>query len=277
MSPEEYCADKVARAGSSLYYGLLFLQPEKRRAAAVVHAFVREVRDVVDECSDPVLARTKLAWWRQQIATVYGGTPQHPVARALQEVAKIYRLPEERFQEIMDGVEMDLTESRYPDFQALALYCHRVAGVVNQLCAEIFGYEDQRTLSCVHDLGLAIQLARIIRDVGKDARRNRIYLPIDEMSKFHVQPADVLHRRHTDGFTKLTEFEIDRAVGHFTRAEAELPVVDRRAQRAGLVLAAIYRTLLDEIRADGCRVLDRRTSLTPVRKLWIAWHIRVMA
>jgi 15-cis-phytoene synthase len=165
---------------------------------------------------------------------------------------------------------MDLEHNRYPDFNALKLYCHRVAGVVGLLSAEIFGYQDRRTLVYAADLGMAFQLTNIIRDVGEDARRNRIYLPLDELERHGVSVADIAQARETDNFRHLMEFQIERTLGYYDQAAATLPPVDRKAQRAGIVMTAIYRALLDEIRADGCRVLSRRTALTPIRKLWIA-------
>jgi phytoene synthase len=142
---------------------------------------------------------------------------------------------------------------------------------VGLLSAEIFGYQDPRTLDYAADLGLAFQLTNIIRDVGEDVRRNRIYLPLDELQEHRVSAGEIAAARESDEFRGLMEFQIDRALGFYGRAIAALPSVDRRSQRAGLVMAAIYRALLDEIRADGCRVLTHRTSLTPIRKLWIAW------
>jgi len=272
MSPHEYCASKAAQSGSSFYYSFLFLPPEQRRAITALYAFCREVDDVVDECSDPAVARMKLAWWRGEVASMFNGRPSHPVALALAEVRTRYRLPEARLQEIIDGMEMDLDYSRYPDFGALKMYCHRVASVVGLLSAEIFGYEDPRTLDYAATLGLAFQLTNIIRDVGEDARRGRIYLPLDELDEYGVSPTDITTAHETEPFQRLMEFQIDRALAYYRDALAALPAADRRAQRAGLVMAAIYRTLLDEIRADGCRVLTRRTSLTPLRKLWIAWR-----
>ncbi|WP_300450688.1 presqualene diphosphate synthase HpnD [Accumulibacter sp.] len=270
MTPDEYCQQKTARSGSSFYYSFLFLPPPQRRAITALYAFCREVDDVVDECQDPQLASSKLAWWRQELTRLYAGQSQHPVTKALQAVAADYHLPEEQLQEIVDGMEMDLHQSRYLDFKALSLYCHRVAGVVGLLAAEIFGYHDRKTQRYAHDLGLAFQLTNIIRDVGEDARRGRIYLPIDELQRFGVTAADILNARHSDDFRRLIEFQIARAESYYAQAIDLLPISDRRAQRPGLVMAAIYRTLLDEIRRDGCQVLTQRTSLTPIRKLWIA-------
>jgi phytoene synthase len=271
MSPHDYCRTRAAQSGSSFYYSFLFLPLEQRHAITALYAFCREVDDVVDECSDVGVARMKLAWWRSEVASLYEGRPQHPVAIALAELTGRFNLPQHRLQEIIDGMEMDLDHNGYPDFASLRLYCHRVASVVGLLSAEIFGYKDPRTLDYAADLGLAFQLTNIIRDVGEDARRNRIYLPLDELREHGVSAGDIAAARETDNFRRLMELQIERARAFYHQALAALPAVDRRSQRAGLVMAAIYRALLDEIRADGCRVLTHRTSLTPIRKLWIAW------
>ncbi len=273
MTPDQYCQQKTAQSGSSFYYSFLFLPPGRRRAITALYAFCREVDDIVDECTDEGVARTKLAWWRVQVAAIYGGQEpvQHPVARALAATVTAFNLPQERLQEIIDGMEMDLTQRRYADFAALKLYCHRVAGVVGLLSAEIFGYRDPGTLNYAENLGLAFQLTNIIRDVGEDARRDRVYLPLDELARHNVTVDDIMHARASDGFRQLMQFQVARALGYYRDAFALLPAADRKAQRPGLVMAAIYQTLLAEIRADGAQVLTRRVSLTPLRKLWIAW------
>ncbi len=271
MSPDQYCQDKAAQSGSSFYYSFLFLPPEKRRAITALYAYCREVDDVVDECSDTDLARTTLAWWRQEIAGTFAGTAQHPVAKALIPVVRRFELPQARFNEIIDGMEMDLQYNRYPDFATLQSYCYRVAGVVGMMAAQIFGYRDPATLRYAENLGTAFQLTNIIRDVGEDARRNRIYLPLDDLARFGVAASDIVHFHETEPFRRLIEFQIDRARDYYQRAFASLPRQDRKAQRPGLVMAAIYRAVLDEIRAGGSKVLNQRTSLTPMRKLWIAW------
>ena len=271
MTPDQYCQQKASQSGSSFYYSFLFLPPERRRAITALYAFCREVDDVVDECTDVNIARTKLVWWRNQVNALYDGKPQHPVAQALAGVVTQFKLPQQQLQEIIDGMEMDLTRRRYADFAALQIYCYRVASVVGLLSAAIFGYEDPRTLKYAENLGMAFQLTNIIRDVGEDARRDRLYLPLDEIGRFGVPVADIMQARESDGFRQLMEFQIERALGYYRDAHAALPAADRKAQRPGLVMAAIYQTLLAEIRADGIPVLTRRTSLTPVRKLWIAW------
>jgi phytoene synthase len=277
MTPAQYCQEKAAQSGSSFYYSFLFLPSEKREAITALYAFCREVDDAVDECSDPAVARTKLAWWRQELADTFAGKPQHPVGQALLPAIRRHDLAQEQFQEIIDGMEMDLEHNRYPDFKALHLYCYRVASVVGQLAATLFGHEDRRTLKYAHDLGLAFQLTNIIRDVGEDARRNRIYLPQDELARFSVTEQDILAQRATPAFRQLMAFQVQRARETYAQAFQHLPQVDRRAQRPGLVMAAIYQTLLSEIEREQFQVLSQRTSLTPLRKLWIAWKTWVRA
>jgi len=272
MDPHQYCQEKAVASGSSFYYSFLFLPAERRKAITALYAFCREVDDVVDECTDLAVARTKLAWWRKEVATIFNGAPQHPVARALADVTARFPLREDLLHQVIDGMQMDLEHNRYRDFDALKVYCHRVAGVVGLLSAEIFGYQDNGTLSYAADLGLAFQLTNIIRDVGEDARRDRIYLPLDELQRFGVTEDDILQSRETAGFRALLEFQIGRALSYYRQAFDALPAIDRRSQRAGIIMAAIYQTLLEEIRRDGSHVLTRRTSLTPVRKLWIAWR-----
>ena len=271
MTPAEYCQQQAVQSGSSFYYSFLFLPPDKRRAITALYAFCRDVDDIVDECSDPAVARLKLAWWRNEVAAIRTGAAQHPVARALAELNGTFNLPAGRLNEIIDGMDMDLARNRYDDFAALEVYCHRVAGVVGVLSAEIFGYRDKHTLDYAHELGVAFQLTNIIRDVGEDARRNRIYLPLDELKRFGVAIDDVLNARHTDNFGELMKFQIARARERYRQALRQLPDVDRKSQRTGLIMAAIYQATLDEIEADGCRVLQGRIALTPLRKLWIAW------
>ena len=270
MNPHDYCQDKAAKSGSSFYYSFMFLPSERRQAITALYAFCREVDDVVDECHDLSLAQTKLEWWRQEVGRVYGGTPTHPVGQALKDVIKGFRLPQEQLLEIIDGMAMDLSQTRYLDFKGLQLYCYRVASVVGLLAAEIFGYQDRQTLKYAHDLGLAFQLTNINRDVGEDARRGRIYLPIEDLQRFEVPAKDLLEARYSDAFRELMAFQAERAEKFYDQAFAQLPAIDRKAQRPGLVMAAIYRTLLREIARDGFLVLDRRTSLTPLRKVWLA-------
>ncbi len=277
MTPDQYCQERAARSGSSFYYSFLFLPRDQRTAITALYAFCREVDDVVDEGLDPVIARTKLDWWRTEIVAVFGGTPTHPVSLALAPVVKAFDLPQARFEDIIEGMRMDLDYNRYPDFATLEVYCHRVAGVVGLLSARIFGYSDPATLDYARDLGIALQLTNIVRDVGEDVRRNRIYLPLDELDRFGVTTDDLILFRETDEIAALLRFQAERAKSFYARAMAALPTADRRRQRAGLVMAAIYRKLLDEVETEGARIMNRRVSLTPIVKLWTAWRTWVRA
>ena len=275
MSPDEYCQQKTVQSGSSFYYSFLFLPPERRRAITALYAFCREVDDTVDEATDASLARIKLAWWRTEVSTMYKGTPTNPVTQALKPHVDVYRLQEEHLQAIIDGMEMDLDQSRYLDYPGLRKYCWHVAGVVGILSASIFGYTNPQTLAYAEKLGLAFQLTNIIRDVGEDARKGRIYLPVNELQQFGVTAQDLLSARHSDKFEALMQFQVARAQAMYDEALALLPKEDRRAQRPGLMMAAIYRTLLVEIEHDKFHVLNQRISLTPLRKLWLAWKTYV--
>ena len=271
MSPDEYCQQKTVQSGSSFYYSFLFLPPERRRAITALYAFCREVDDTVDDCTDESIARIKLAWWRAEVSNMYNGVGTHPVMQALQPHLAAYRLEEKHMQAIIDGMEMDLNQTRYLDFPAMKSYCWHVASVVGILSASIFGVTDVRTLEYAEKLGLAFQLTNIIRDVGEDARKGRIYLPVNELQQFGVTAADLLNARHSDKFESLMRFQVARASQAYDDAFALLPAQDRRSQRPGLMMAAIYRALLGEIERDNYHVLTQRISLTPVRKLWLAW------
>jgi 15-cis-phytoene synthase len=238
----------------------------------------------VDEVRDPGIARTKLDWWRTEVDRMGTGSPQHPVTQALAPHVEPFGLSRSRLREVIDGMQMDLDQNRYFDYTGLALYCRRVAGVVGEMASGIFGGTggtghtvgtdgiDPRTLQYADALGLAFQLTNIIRDVGEDARRGRIYLPLEDLQRFGVGTADILASRRTDAFVAMMQFQAARAREQYRRAYLLLPEADRRAQRPGLIMAAIYSTLLDEIERDGFQVLDRHTSLTPIRKLLLAWR-----
>lgn len=275
MSPDEYCQQKTAQSGSSFYYSFLFLPQERRRAITALYAFCREVDDTVDECIDVSVAHNKLAWWRKEIGAMAAGNPSHPVTKALQPHLKTYSIDSKHLLAIVDGMEMDLSQTRYLDFPGLQRYCWHVAGVVGILSASIFGVTRPETLQYAEKLGLAFQLTNIIRDVGEDARKGRIYLPVNELQQFNVTAADILNARHGENFEKLMRFQAQRAQAVYDEAFALLPNADRRAQRPGLIMASIYRALLDEIERDGFHVLNQRISLTPIRKLWLAWKTYV--
>ncbi|MEA5097143.1 MAG: presqualene diphosphate synthase HpnD [Burkholderiaceae bacterium] len=270
MTPDKYCQQKTAQSGSSFYYSFLFLPAERRRAITALYAFCREVDDIVDECTDPTIARIKLDWWRNETDLLLQGYPTHPVGRALLPHLARYSLKGEHLHAIIDGMEMDLNQTRYPDYAALQRYCWHVASAVGILSAGIFGSTRPETMQYAEKLGLALQLTNIIRDVGEDARIGRIYLPENELQQFGITLDDLLTARYSAQFSALMRFQAQRAQMAYEEAFALLPTEDRQAQRPGLIMAAVYRALLDEIERDDFRVLDRRTSLTPLCKLWLA-------
>jgi phytoene synthase len=274
MTPEQYVQDKAAKSGSSFYYAFLFLPPARRAAITAFYAFCREVDDVVDETTDTGVAAVKLAWWRTEVANAYAGQPSHPVMKALMPHTTAFAIEAKHLHAVIDGCQIDLEQTRFLDFPGLSHYCHLVAGVVGEVAANIFGRSSDATVQYAHRLGLAMQLTNIIRDVGDDARRGRIYLPISELQRFEVKASELLLRTaphgYSDRFTALMRFQAERAHQTYDEAMALLPEVDRLTQKPGLMMANIYRSLLREIEAGGFQVLHQRTSLTPLRKLWIA-------
>ncbi len=285
MNPQDYAQQKAAASGSSFYYAFLFLPPERRAAITAFYAFCREIDDVVDEVRDPSVAQSKLDWWRQQVRVAFEGqrAPDHPALQALLPHAPTYGIQAQHLLQVIDGCQMDLDQSRYLDFTNLQRYCHLVAGVVGEVAAHIFGQTQAQTTAYAHQLGLAFQLTNIIRDVGEDAVRGRIYLPINELQRFDVKAHELIKRgvglEDTDfsaRFEGLMRFQIERALQTYESALALLPHADRRAQKPGLMMASIYRTLLQEIAREPHLVLHRRVSLTPLRKLWLAWKVQAL-
>ena len=281
MTPQQYVQNKAASSGSSFYYAFLFLPPHRRAAITAFYAFCREVDDVVDEVVDPSVAASKLQWWRTEVGRAFAGEPSHPVMLALIPLAADFQIKAEHLQAVIEGCQTDLQQTRFLDYPALQRYCHLVAGVVGEVAANIFGRTQDATVQYAHQLGQAMQLTNIIRDVGDDARRGRVYLPLDELQRFEVKAHELLQRESPWGysprFDALMRFQAERAHAAYDAALALLPNADRQAQKPGLMMANIYRTLLSEIQAQGFQVLHQRTSLTPVRKLWIAARTHVLA
>jgi len=276
MTPQQYVQEKAAASGSSFYYAFLFLPKPRRAAITAFYAFCREVDDVVDEVSDPGVARTKLAWWQSEVAQAFAGQPHHPVMQALMPCTAAFGIEQRQLQAVIEGCQMDLEQTRYLDFPGLERYCHLVAGVVGEVSAGIFGQSSAKTTEYAHKLGLAFQLTNIIRDVGEDAMRGRIYLPVSELQRFDVKAHEILKRQYSDRFTQLMQWQAQRAHRLYDEALALLPEADRRSQKPGLMMASIYRTLLREIERDNFQVLHQRVSLTPLRKLWLAWKVQAL-
>jgi len=275
-TPQDYVQQKAAASGSSFYYAFLFLPLPKRTAITAFYAFCREVDDVVDDATDAGVAAAKLAWWQAEVAQSFAGKPSHPVLQALMPLTQHYAIEQRHLQAVIAGCQMDLTQTRYLDFPDLQRYCHLVAGIVGEVAAQIFGQTQAQTTAYAHTLGQALQLTNIIRDVGEDALRGRIYLPMKELQQFGVTAQDILSRNYSERFTALMAFQAQRAQGLYDQALALLPSVDRRAQKPGLMMASIYRALLREIEQDQFKVLHQRVSLTPLRKFWLAWKVQAL-
>jgi len=275
-TPQDYVQQKAAAAGSSFYYAFLFLSPARRAAITAFYAFCREVDDVVDEVNDPGVASAKLAWWQAEVRSAFEGRPTHPALQALMPHATSFGIEPRQLLDVIEGCQMDLTQTRYGSFAELEHYCHLVAGVVGEVSARIFGQHAPETTPYAHRLGLAFQLTNIIRDVGEDARRQRIYLPEDELQRFGVTAQELFESRYSEPFTALMRFQAERAQRCYDEALALLPTADRRSQKPGLMMASIYRTLLREIEASGFQVLHQRIALTPLRKFWLAWKMQAL-
>lgn len=276
MNPLTYCQERAESSGSSFLAGFRFLPDEQKNAMTVLYAYCRELDDVVDDCSDVNVARQTLAWWRQDLAKVFeqNGQPEHPVNRALCEYVPLFSFPKDELEDIINGMEMDLHHVRYQTFDDLQYYCYRVAGVVGRLIVRILGFTNNQTLMYAEKLGLALQLTNIIRDVGEDARNNRIYLPLDELKKFNVNEEMIFNYSITNEWQKLMDFQVMRAREMYRVAMDLLPEEDKKRQKAGLVMAGIYHALLEEIARDGAEnVLKYKIRIPNPRKFRIALKI----
>ena len=273
MQALDYCREKAQTSQSNFLASFRFLSAPQRDAMTILYAYCRELDDIVDDSRDANVARATLAWWRQDLAKAFqaDAMPEHPVNQALREIQPIFRLPESELADIINGMEMDLHHDRYATFDDLKYYCHRVAGVVGRLIARILGYTQDATLQYAETLGLALQLTNIIRDVGEDARMGRIYLPQDELAQFNVNENSILSATPTPEFAALMQFQFNRARETYRQAIALLPAADKKAQKAGLIMASIYYALLLEIERDGLvNVLRYKIRIPNPRKVRIA-------
>jgi phytoene synthase len=272
MSPDEYCRRKAAQNGTSLYYALLFLPPEKRLPMTALHAFRQEVEDIVEQTTEASVARMKLAWWRGQVEQLFGGQPDHPVAVALAPYVESCALSADPLYAVIEASEKNLDQFRYPDRVSLEQYCWLAGGRVNGLSAGILGQARPEATAFAETLGVALQMTVILGDVGEDARRGRIYLPADAMDRHGVTVDDILDGHHSAKFQALMDEQAQRARDLYRDALRTLTEADRRDQRPNLILAATHWTLLRELERDGWHVLDQRIALTPIRKFWLAWR-----
>jgi phytoene synthase len=273
MSPAEYCQNKAARQGTSLYYSLLFLPENQQRAVTALYAYQKEINDTVAECADIGVAQTKLQWWQEEIARLFAGHPRHPVSQSLAHPIRIYELPQEAFLKVIEGASSDLGQFTYPSFQALVSYCYQVAGVISLMATEIYSYRDPRTRKYAEQLGIALQLTHILRNIRQDSDRGRIYLPQDELALFKVSAEDILTGSgNFKDISALFAHQASRVRQYFCSALAELSEHDYYSQRAGLTQAALCLNILEAIKEEGYPLLQQQIALTPLRKLWIAWR-----
>lgn len=277
MTPEEYCIDKAAPAGSTLHYALLFVPPPQRRALVALHALSRELDEAADKPEDPQVALASLAWWRQELSRLPAGSPQHPVTRALLAAMERFDISAAALAALVGAREKRLDQQRFADFASLEKHCHDTCDAMALVSAGICGYRDSRTADHAVRLGIADCLANFIRNMGEHVRRNRLYVPVDELQRFEVPAADLLNLREGEKFSQLMAFQADRVERLYEEALGALPAEDRRSQHPGLILAAIAREELAEIRRRHFPVLSQRTALTPLRKLWIACRTRLGA
>ncbi|MDC0931419.1 presqualene diphosphate synthase HpnD [Methylophilaceae bacterium] len=271
MTPQEYCKQKTKESHSSFLTAFIFLKKEKREALTALYAYCREVDDIADECLDHEIASRKLNWWREEIERLFKGEPQHPVSKALHPFISHFNLSKNYFIEIIDGMEMDVKFNRYESFEQLQLYCYRVASCVGILSANIFGFKNKNTLDFAKNLGIALQLTNIIRDLGEDARRGRIYIPLDELKKLDVSEEEIISLNNSKKIKNLVKNQVVRAKQFYDLAIQTLPKEDKKSQKISLVMGNIYYVLLNEIlKDDPEKILNQKTILPGFRKLRIS-------
>ena len=263
-----HCASITRRSSSNFYYAFMLLPAARRQALYSVYAFCRFVDDIADDQSVGHPAEL-LARWREELERVFNGTPPHPISRSLAHNVRRFAIPRRYFEEIIDGVEMDLGRTRYASFEELRLYCHRVASAVGLVCIEIFGYRNPRARQYAEHLGIAFQLTNIIRDVSEDAGRGRIYLPLEDLARFGVREDEILRGIDTLELRRLLAFEVERARSFYAQAEQALPAEDRAAMVCAEAMRSIYQALLERIASQGCGVIGRRYRLSTPRKLYL--------
>ncbi|GCE19628.1 phytoene desaturase [Dictyobacter kobayashii] len=286
----EYCRQVTQRASKTFYWGSVFLPPQKRQAVWAIYAFCRMVDDIVDEEADgttPAIGHLRGSYsparaidgWREALIRLYeqGRTADDPILLAWDHMLEYYPVPLRPALDLLDGVEMDLTRQRYLNFDELHLYCYRVAGTVGLLTSPIFGYEDEEALNHAVDLGIALQLTNILRDIGEDARRDRIYLPLDEMARFGYSETDLMEGVINDEFRELVHFQMKRADEYYQRSLPGIDLLHPDCRLAVRLSGTLYRCILDRIRINNFNVFTMRASVplqTKVRMASTHWFMQ---
>jgi len=269
---DEYCAQKAAPAGSSVYYALRQAPAARQPYLTALFALRRELEETVKDTSDPTVGRTKLAWWQKETAALAAGQPSHPVSHALATHCEDIEAQAPTLRALIAGFEMDLDQARYLDFTNLTRYTERVGGAFASAVARVTAHAPHQTDAWAPALGNALMLAQFVQELGNDARHGRIYLPIDELQRFGVTAAEIINRKYSPSFTELMRFQANRARDSLRAALDDIPIAERATQSTLKAQAAMALALLDEIERDGFQVLHQRIALTPIRKLWIAWR-----
>ena len=279
MSPQEaqaYCKQVTQRSGSNFYYSFLFLPSERRDLMYTVYAFCREVDNAVDDPPGGSNPLEQVAAWRKEVSEAYDGTPSFPVTISLAHHLKQVEIPQTYFQDLISGVEMDLTINRYATFEDLYPYCYRVASVVGLICLKVFGTHAPEATEYAENLGLAFQLTNILRDVSSDAEQDRIYVPQEDLRRFGYPESDLFARKHTPQFIECMKFECGRAREYYAKAQQilkTLPPADRRSLIVAEIMRGVYSRILDKIESSNYQVFGARVSLTPLKRLGIATNI----
>ncbi len=273
MTPMIHFTSEVAPPGSTLHYALRYAPPEQRATLVALFAFSRELTQLADNSREPRIATTRLDWWRGEVANTFAGRPTHPVTTVLAPALTRYNLQPDVFEEMLDGAAMAVDYEAYPTYSELALYCYRSFGTTLLLACEVLGYNDRNTPKFAHALGVAVRLTQLLRDIGLHLQRGRLFIPLDELRAHDLDLNDLRpHPPATDRIEAVLRHQSNRAESRFQIALKQLPAPDRPPQRCLLVLAALQRALLVELEQAGAAVLAQRISLTPLRKLWIAWN-----
>jgi phytoene synthase len=270
VNAAQFVSRLTRRSRSNFFYAFLFLPRREREAIYAVYAFCRIVDDAVDLGNDPAAQRAELGRWREEIARVYHGVPTHPAGQRLQAAVRAFPIPRAALEEVIAGVEMDLEPTAFESFEDLRVYCYRVASAVGLCCIEIFGYADPRAREYAVNLGIALQLTNILRDLGPDARAGRVYLPGEDLRRFGVTAEDLAAGRYTERFVDLARFQAARAREFYRRAWDALPASDRGRLFAAEIMGRTYLALLDAMEARRFRVLDERVALPARQRMAIA-------
>lgn len=272
MTPQQYCQDKIMPEGSSLYYSLRALPTAQRQTLTALHAFFQEIYDIRYECHEMNMARIKFQWWQEEIAQTFAGTPHHPVCQALSENLQAHQLPQHYFQEIIEGFKLALEVTRYATFEKLEEYCKHTGGALSLLDTQVLGYQNDSTLKYAEQLGIALQLTDILRNLRRALLKGYLYIPQEDLERFQVTEQTLFNCQMSETVQALFAYQATRIRAYYNNAFKYLATEDRFNQRSSLIQAQLALATLQEIENDGYQVFEHYIRLTPLRKLWITWR-----